>query len=60
MCQLCNLVNLANRSSKGYGSPPTISTWGALSSVALTPVANIQPSTNHNSQVSTSPGGEQP
>ena len=60
MCQLCNLMNLANRQSKGNGSPRTISTWGALSSVALPPVAKVQPSTNHNSQVPNSLGGDQP
>lgn len=58
MCQLCNLVNLANRPSKGDGSPQAISTWGALSRVALPPVAKIQPSTHHSSQVPTSPGGD--
>lgn len=47
MCQLCNLVNLANRQSKGYEPPKMLSTWGALSPVASRSLAaKTQPSTN--------------
>jgi hypothetical protein len=31
MCQLCNLVNLANRRQVKAAPPTTLSSWGALS-----------------------------
>lgn len=31
MCQLCNLVNVANRRQVNAAPPATLSSWGALS-----------------------------
>ena len=51
MCQLCNLVNLANRRRLDASPPRSLSTWGTLSAIetAGSPQVSL-PGQQHNTQ----------
>jgi hypothetical protein len=43
MCQLCNLVNLANRRQVNAAPPRTLSTWGTLAKAQTPPAPFLDP-----------------
>ena len=53
MCQLCNLVNLANRQPQNHRLPRTLSTWSSLATAMPPPLGAKTPSlSTHSPQLS--------